>query len=546
MSRVPISSVDTAWLRMEDPTNLMMITGIMVLGGRLDWKRFRATMEHRLVGRFDRFRQRVIQPALPLGTYYWEDDPDFDLDDHLTRIALPRNSQSALQDAVSQLMSTPLDFSKPLWQLHVVEKFGKGSVVICRLHHCIADGIALVHVLLSLTDASPDAPWPTAPLQEQSRGWNPLGPLRATLKATRQVTDTLLHEGMETLAHPAHAIDLARLGASTTAALGKLLLLWPDPKTVYKGELGIAKRATWSKPIPLKEVKAIGRVIGGTVNDVLLTAVTGALRRYMISRGEPVDGVTIRAVVPVNLRPLDVTPDLGNRFSLIFLPLPVGIAAPLDRLRELKRQMDNIKGSHEAAVTFGILNAMGMTPPQIQDMVVDIFGAKGTGVMTNVPGPQQKLYLAGAPLDTIMFWVPQSGHLGLGVSIISYAGEVWLGIATDQGLVPDPDKIIAGFQAEFNELDRLLRKKKAKPDVKAMLWIMDEAAESLEAVRARSKDKAVCQAKTQAGRPCKRRALPGSEFCQVHQKRGAKAKRPGARTAKQTESEQPALEPILK
>jgi WS/DGAT/MGAT family acyltransferase len=304
--------------------------------------------------------------------------------------------------------------------------------------------------------------------------------------------------------------------------MGRLALLWPDPKTPFKGELGVPKRAAWSAPLALQEVKAIGRAVGGSVNDVLLTAATGALRRYMQGLGEPVDGLNFRGVVPVNLRPADVEPDLGNKFGLVFLSLPVGIADPLERLLELKRRMDKIKGSPEAILIFGLLNFAGGAPVEVQDALVNIFGTKATGVMTNVPGPRQQLYLAGAPLDTIMFWVPQSGHLGLGVSIISYAGQVWLGVATDQGLVPDPEAIIAGFHVEFDELLKIAAAGEApgpvqEDAIEAMVAMLKDATQKVDALLDEEKAPDYCQALTKAGQPCKNHPLPGSSFCRVHQ-----------------------------
>jgi WS/DGAT/MGAT family acyltransferase len=555
MSRKPLSNVDTAWLRMEDPTNLMMITGVMIFDAPMDFEHLKATVESYLL-RFDRFRQRVIPPRLPMGPSYWEDDPNFDLDHHLQRVTLsPPGDQAVLQDLVSELMSKQLDFFKPLWQLHLVENYGDGCALIGRLHHCIADGIALIHVLLSMTDTDPDAPWPVArPRETRQRGWRPLAtllrPAQSVVKTTLRVTETLWHESLETLVNPSHALDLARLGTSSTAAFGRLVLRSPDPKTLYKGELGVAKRAAWSAPIPLKDVKTIGRRMEGTVNDVLLTAMTGALRRYMQGRGEPVDGVNFRAVVPVNLRPPDAEPTLGNKFGLVFLSLPIGIADPIDRLRELKQRMDGLKGTPEAVVAFGILNTMGMAISEIQDVMVDLFQAKATAVMTNVPGPREKLYMAGAPLDTLMAWVPQSGRLGLGVSIISYVGQVLLGIATDEGLVPDPETIVDAFRAEFDEMLDQAQKMEATPreTVQAMATILDDAIASLDAMledtpkaqavaspqpepatssdlgepdqageAANNDTPARCQALTKSGRQCKNHPLPGSNFCRVHQ-----------------------------
>jgi diacylglycerol O-acyltransferase len=250
-------------------------------------------------------------------------------------------------------------------------------------------------------------------------------------------------------------IDVARTGVSGAQALNKLLFMPSDPPTLFKGALGVQKRAAWSEPIPLDDVKRVGSMFRCTINDVLLNAVAGALRRYMVNRGAVVDGLNIRAVVPVNLRPPGPITELGNRFSLVFLDLPIGIEDPFDRLLELKRRMEGIKSSPEALIAFGILNTIGVMPQQMAELVVDIFGSKATAVMTNVPGPRQRIYLAGSPIRQIMFWVPQAGHLGLGVSIFSYAGDVLIGIAVDAGLVPDPDTIVAAFHTEFNDLLRL-------------------------------------------------------------------------------------------
>jgi WS/DGAT/MGAT family acyltransferase len=252
-------------------------------------------------------------------------------------------------------------------------------------------------------------------------------------------------------------------------------------------------------PIPLPEVKAIGSVTDSTVNDVLLTAVAGALGRYLRSRGETVGGLDLRAVVPVNLRPLDGPIKLGNAFGLVFLSLPIGIEDPLDRLRELKRHMDGIKGTPEALVTFGILNAMGAGGPQFEDIVVSIFEKKATTVMTNVPGPREVRFLAGKPIKGIMFWVPQSGRLGLGVSILSYAGDVLVGIASDAGLVPDPEAIVEATHVEFDSLMQLVA------------WAKEADAQMAGSAASES-----CRGITKSGQSCKNRPQPDSEYCHLH------------------------------
>jgi WS/DGAT/MGAT family acyltransferase len=191
------------------------------------------------------------------------------------------------------------------------------------------------------------------------------------------------------------------------------------------------------------------------VNDVLIAAVTGGIRRYMEKHEQPVDALDIRAVVPYSLRPDEDLNSLGNKFGLVFLSLPVGVRNIVNRLQVVKFRMDQIKSSPEAAVAFGILETIGMTTRQAESIIVKIFAIKATAVMTNVPGPRGPIYVAGELLKGMMFWVPQPGDLALGVSIISYNGEVVVGVAGDQKVIPHPDEIVEGFLEEFNCLAEL-------------------------------------------------------------------------------------------
>ncbi len=446
---IPLSSVDAAWLGMEDPTNLMMVTGVMTLEGRVDLKRLRTVLDRRLAP-FSRFHQRVVRPRSRGTMPHWSDDPQFDIDNHVRHIALPApGDDKALSDLVSDLMSEPLDFSKPLWQMHVIDGYEGGTVVLARIHHCIADGIALVRVMLSLTDDSPKAARPRRPSKRPAPGF------RLSLDWLPGAVGRGLAAGQDLMANPEKLSDMARLGAHGAYRLGRLIALSPDPQTILKGELGRRKRAAWSKPIPLADFKEIGKALGATVNDVLIATATGALRRYLESRGEPTGGIAIRASVPVNLRPVDDPHALGNAFGLVFLSLPVGIVDPVRRLRAIKREMDELKGSPEALVALGVLTVMGMAPVEVERVGLRFFGSKATAVLTNVPGPREPLYLAGRKLEKIMFWVPQSGRLALGISILSYAGGVMLGVATDAGLVPDPEGIVDGFALEFEAMRKV-------------------------------------------------------------------------------------------
>ena len=450
---IPMSSVDAAWLGMEDPTNLMMVTGVLALDGRADVKKLRTVLDRRLAP-FGRFHQKVVRPRSRANMPHWQDDAKFDIANHVSHIALPAPGDRALGELVSELMSTPLDFSKPLWHVHVVDGYETGSVVVARIHHCLADGIALVRVILSLTDSSADAGPPRRRTEHAPAG-SPLDWLPAAIARG-------VGAGQELVANPDRVAGLARLGVEGAYRLGRLVMLPPDPPTAFKGPLGRRKRAAWSRPLPLEDFKSIGKAFGATVNDVLVGAAAGALRRYLERRGEPTDGLAIRASVPVNLRPLEDAHHLGNSFGLVFLSLPVGVVDPVRRLRLIKKEMDELKRSPEALVAYGVLSVMGVAPVEIEQLGLRFFGSKATTVLTNVPGPREPLYLAGRKLERVMFWVPQSGRLGLGISILSYAGTVMMGVASDEGLVPDPERIVEAFAREMESMKAASRRRPAR------------------------------------------------------------------------------------
>jgi WS/DGAT/MGAT family acyltransferase len=201
------------------------------------------------------------------------------------------------------------------------------------------------------------------------------------------------------------------------------------------------KLVTWTPPIPLADIKAIGQHAGTTVNDVLLAALAGALGDYLVERGTPLPDV--RVMVPVNLRPLDapLPPELGNEFGFYFVDLPTGPMPPRERLDEMHRRIEEIKGSPEALVAFGVLAGLGASPKLVEDIGVAFFGSKAAGVVTNVPGPRNPVFLAGARVAGLIGWVPRAGDMGFGVSISSYAGQVTIGFSTDAELMPDPSRL---------------------------------------------------------------------------------------------------------
>ncbi len=445
-----MSRVDTAWLRMERATNPMMITGVLMFAEPMSLERLRQVVEKRFLD-YSRFRQKAVDTA---AGAYWQDDEHFDLDWHVQLAALPgRGDKESLERFVSQLASSPLDKSRPLWQFHLVEKYEGGSALVARIHHSYADGIALVQVLLSLTDTKrePDKDSDLAKAWLKQDGADVARRVGAMERYTK-LGGKVIEKGMEMYRDPTLAAMLAKEGGEIARELLYALALPDDPPSMLRSKLGVSKRVAWAPPLDLEEVKAVGRACDCTVNDVLMAAAAGALRDYMLERGDDIDGMTLRATVPVNLRPLEHARKLGNHFGLVFLDLPVGEGNPIRRLEHVAECMNQLKNSRQAIVAFGLLAALGMAPAAVQGVALELFSRKASAVATNVPGPQQPLYLAGCTLREMMFWVPQTGSIGVGISILSYNGRVHFGLIADAKLIPDPDAVIRRFGGEFEKL----------------------------------------------------------------------------------------------
>ena len=301
----------------------------------------------------------------------------------------------------------------------LVEGFGKGSAVIVKVHHCVADGFALVGVLLALADEHiADRP-----------------------PARRVPTYRELAFG---------PLDLIGNAASFASSLARMVALPSDPRTVLKRPLSGVRRAAWSGGVPLAPLREAAHGRGATVNDLLIAALTGALRSHLSAAGEPVNRTDVRALVPVNLRPPGTFgTELGNRFGLVFLGLPVHARTRASRLGAARARMEGLKGSPDAVVTHALLGALGAIPRAAEQPLIDFFTRKASLVVTNLPGPKQHLHLGGDRIESVMFWVPHPALLGVGVSILSYAGEVRIGVRADVAVMPDPADLVARFGDEL-------------------------------------------------------------------------------------------------
>jgi WS/DGAT/MGAT family acyltransferase len=414
---------------MDSPGNLLVVNAVFWTDEPADLDALRAVIRERMVDRFPRFRQHAGSSRIPLGRAEWVDDEDFDAERHFRYVTLDApGDEAALQAYVSSQTGIPLDPARPLWEVHFISGFGQGSATFFRIHHAIADGIALTRVMLSLTDDGPQDAF--RPVRDPS--------------STQSLVDAagwVVSNGWGLVRHPTRVAGLARTALKDTTRLVHLATLPTKPKSVLSGRVVETKLVTWTPPIPLADIKAIGRHTGTTVNDVLLAALAGAMGDYLEQRGTPLPDV--RVMVPVNLRPLDapLPPELGNEFGFYFVDLPTGPMSPRERLDEMHRRVEEIKGSPEALVAFGVLAGLGASPKVVEDIGVAFFGSKAAGVVTNVPGPREPVYLAGARVAGFIGWVPRAGDMGFGVSISSYAGQVTVGFSTDAELMPDPDRL---------------------------------------------------------------------------------------------------------
>lgn len=428
MPRRLMTPQDSIWLELDRPTNLLAITSLLWTATPVDPDKLRSLIAERLVARYPVFRQRPVLRGGPVRWGYWEDDPDFDLDRHVLVEQMPgAGDRAALQDYVAGQRSVPLDRAHPLWTVHLLQGFGGGSALVQRYHHSMADGIRLTQVMLGILDpVDGEAASSVAPVPVGGRG--PVLTGRGRLDHVRSLLNT--------------AGSMVKIG------------LWVNPDTPLAGRPGVAKTAAWGDPVPLPVLHDLAVRTSTSVNDVCTTLVAGAIARYLENappgrRLAPGDE-DLAWMVPVNLDPADREPptDLGNHFALVLAVLPHGPAAFRQRLAEVHRRIARIRDSWEPMINFGLSRGIALSPSLLGTAVSRFLTSKTVGVLTNVPGPRVPMALAGAVVDGVVGWAPCSGPQTMTVCIFSYAGKVTVGFGTDGTVVPDPERLVAAFDAE--------------------------------------------------------------------------------------------------
>ncbi len=507
MSDRRLTPADACWLYSDFEGNHQTVSALLWTDREIDPAQFRSIVQERLVDQYPTFHQRIRKSRNPLLMPHWEDDPDFDLDYHLDVIQLPApGDRAALQTLVSQQRSVMLDHSKPLWRFHLIQGYNGTSAIHARIQHAIADGWALVRLVMSLADEAAEAPTVEVVEKEQRRkrdvAMSAAQPALDAVDAAKEAASRAADAVVDAIRNP--TTIPARL-ASGADALTEALSLVPDPqrflefgaqapgmvaevpgmvaeqvkpvsdtvgavtggagdaiaylnspkpgKTILHGEVSGQKKVAWIDPIPLQPFKDAGKAFDATINDMILGAVTNALRLYLLEK----DALTVSdlmVAVPISLRkPDDPLPrDLGNRFGLVNVLLPVGVEDPIEQVRAIKAQIDEIKGTQLPVVSFGLVSVAAVTTPDVERLIHKITQEQSTGVVTNVPGPRAPLTLAGASVVGAWGLGGVGGNMNLCVGIFSLAGELNFCVSSDVAITPDPERILDHFKTSVDTL----------------------------------------------------------------------------------------------
>lgn len=423
---IPFSAVDSAWMRMDREQNPSIVTALLILGGDVSLRHLQEVLAARL-SVFPRFFQVARRVH---GKWHWQDAVDFRIASHV--LDERPDTPDSLAERVATLMSGDLDLALPLWRIHRIPLQDGTCALVARVHHCIADGVALNRVLEQIAD----------PLHSDDSNGVPKRKPHAL---------------------PWRIQHFARTCLRLSAPLKRLALMPADARTSLKGELTGNRCVAWSRPLSLPEIKKVCEGCGGKVNDVLLAILAGAFRRYFRKRGVPIPETDIRVTLPMNLRGNGSDPQLGNRFGLLFADLPTSTPNAEERLRLTKARMDRLKASGEAELMLGVLSAVGALGEGLQNRALRLLSSKVSAVVSNLPGPLETLDIAGRPLAQLIFWAPASGLVGVSVSFSCYLEEVVCSVAADRAMLPDPALLVECFSAEFLKVREVARQQMFAP-----------------------------------------------------------------------------------
>ena len=410
-----LSRADAARWHMGTPTNPMVIGALLLFDRRLTLEGLQDVVRERLVPH-RRFRQHVVEPAHRFGRPTWSDDSDFDLRQHVRQLTSPAPvDEAALIGLSSERINAPLPLDRSPWTFELVDRAPAGSALLVRIHHCIADGRALVSLLGQLADESPGSGEEGSPSRPSPRP-----------TAWRRF--------------------FGQLG-------GLFRFLMPgDPVGLLRRPLDGHKHTTWSEAIPLDSIKSIARARGHHLSDVLLAAVAGALGRYEREHGQVPRSV--HALLPVAGPSAGAADALGNHYASVFVRLPIALGDPQARLEAVARDMALLRSGGPSRLASGLVGLVGGVAPAIEHWAVRWGARRASLVVSSLAGPPMPLHIAGQPLGGIVIWAPAPASIGLSLTCFGYAGMLRLGLLADAAVIDRPDQLVAAFQAALDELGR--------------------------------------------------------------------------------------------
>ncbi|MBW2272852.1 MAG: wax ester/triacylglycerol synthase family O-acyltransferase [Deltaproteobacteria bacterium] len=450
-----LSAQDTSFLYIENECNPMHIGVVAIFEGPAPHHDEIEEMVSSKLHLVPRYRQRVRFVPFEIGRPIWCDDPHFNLRYHVRHSALPSpGAGSQLRTLVGRVMSQQLDRAKPLWEMWVVEGLEKERwAILSKVHHSMVDGIAGTDLLSVIMDDEPDREHP-AP------HWWRAAPPPSALELLGDAIQEKLSSPREAFAALRTAVEAPRRALRTLSELGDGLgsfsrLSDSELDSSLNGPIGPHRRWCWSETT-LSEVKRIREAHGGTVNDIVLAAITRGFRALLLSRDEEVEDRVVRTLVPVSVRRRDERGSYNNRVAAIFAELPVGIEDPLERLGAIREQMKHLKAHHQAVAAETLTALTGFAPPMLLALAgrlfADVEQHSVQTVTTNVPGPQRTLYAAGRPMLTAYPYVPLAVSIRVGIAIFSYAGQLTFGVTGDYDGAPDIEVLAEGIGAGIEEL----------------------------------------------------------------------------------------------
>jgi diacylglycerol O-acyltransferase / wax synthase len=451
-----LTGLDSSFLQLERDSAHMHVAGCMIFQGPgPSYEELAEEIDSRL-HLIPRYRQRLAMVPFGQGRPVWVDDPHFKVTYHVRHTALPRpGGDEQLKRLAGRVFSQPLDRSRPLWELWLVEGLSENRfALLSKTHHALVDGVSGVDIATVLFDTSPD-PMPVAsPDHEWMPRPVPTGAqlLADALRERATVPQEIVRGVRATLRGPrgvASRLGQALVGVGALAWAG----LQPAPPSPFNVPIGPHRRFTWVG-CDLGELKAVKNAFGGTVNDVVLAAVAGGLGRYMRLHGQPTEDVVLKAMVPVSVRADIERGALGNRVAAMWAPLPVGMLDPVERLRMISRAMEGIKESGQVVGAETLTRLTGFAPPTIISQAARLQARQRlfNVVVTNVPGPQIPLYVLGHELEAIYPMVPLAKNTALGIAIMSYNGRLSFGLVADYDALPDVERLADELRASVEEL----------------------------------------------------------------------------------------------